>query len=166
MRAQLRTPSVSKSAVSSPVRPSMLASALGAATALEDDPAAAWRGGVVAFSRGREREQRGSRGGAKKRTAHAPANSNGSSFPNQNPAVYLTETTQVVEITAVDPSHTARQSHALSLGHERPARQPTARRGLTLLSHALPPALYLGGGGGMYRSGNLRYFLPASAPPE
>eukprot|EP00964_Phaeocystis_antarctica_P082753 scaffold51969_cov61-Phaeocystis_antarctica.AAC.3 len=49
MRAQLRTPSVSKSAVSSSVRLSMLASALGAATALEDDAAAAFarrRGGI------------------------------------------------------------------------------------------------------------------------
>ena len=55
MRAQLRTPRVSKSAVSSSVRPSMLASALGAATALEDDAAAALarrRGGIgaVAFT--------------------------------------------------------------------------------------------------------------------
>ena len=55
MRAQLRTPSVSKSAVSASVRPSMLASALGAATALEDDAAAALarrRGGIgaVAFT--------------------------------------------------------------------------------------------------------------------
>eukprot|EP00964_Phaeocystis_antarctica_P030991 scaffold17544_cov63-Phaeocystis_antarctica.AAC.5 len=54
MRAQLRTPSVSKRAVSSSVRFSILASALGAATASEGDAAAAFalrRGGIALWWR-------------------------------------------------------------------------------------------------------------------